>query len=431
MVTSSNHDHALPGPEDIVRVELENGITVLARENYTSPAVVVDGLIPGGAVQEPPEKAGLSSFHASLLMRGTARHTFEELYEEIESIGASMEFDSGGHTYRFGTKSLAEDLPGMLALMAEVIQTPTFPAEHVERVRGQIITGLQMQAHNTRSMASRKFQEIAYPGNHPYARSASLETVPGITRDDIEAFQRNLGPRGAIIVVVGAVKAMDAVQMVRDALGGWRNDGQPGFPQAPPAPRLVEKKQVFTPIPGKSQSDLVLGYPGPARAEPDFQAARMANSILGVFGMYGRLGTAIRQQQGLAYYSYSSLTGGYGPGPWMVIAGIAPHTVDRVVALIREEIVRITGEPVSAEELSNNKALFKGQLVLSLETNEGVAGSIMSMEMYRLGLDYLQKYSGIIDALTADEVQAAAHRYLDPDAFALSVAGPDQDQPAG
>ncbi len=422
----ANRSAALPGPDDVLRVELKNGITVLARENFTSPAVVVDGLLHGGALQEPDGKTGLANFHSMVLMRGTRRHTFGELYEEIESNGASLDFSSGGHTYRFGSKSLAEDLPLMLNLAAEVLCEPTFPPEHVEKVRGQILTALQLRAHDTRWMASLAFSELAYPPGHPYGRSVGgyIETISSITRDEIVAFHRNLGPRGAIVVVVGAVKAVDAVRMVEDALGGWHNPEQPAIPQAPPAPRLEEIRRKTVTIPGKSQADLVLGYPGPARSSPDFQAARMANSILGVFGMMGRLGDSIREQEGLAYYSYSQLAGGFGPGPWTVIAGVAPDKIEATVEIIRQQIRRMVEEPVTAEELSDNKNFFNGQLVLALETNEGVAGSIMMMEMYQLGLDYLRRYADIVNALSVEDVQAAAARYLNPDAFALGVAGP-------
>lgn len=430
-MTIQEHTPALPGVDDIVRVELDNGITVLTRPNFTSPAVVVDGLVPGGALLEAPEKAGLANFHSTLLMRGTAHHTFDELYEEIESNGASLGFNAGGHSLRFGSKSLAEDLPRMLGLIAEVLREPTFPETYVERVRGQVLTSLQIRAHNTRSMAALKFLELAYPPDHPYRTSLNgyIETVTGLTRDDVVAFQRLLGPAGAIVVVVGAVTPDDAVQMVTGALGDWHNEGQAPAPVAPPAPRIEEVRTAFVPIPGKSQADIVLGYPGPMRRAPDYQAARMANSILGVFGMYGRLGDSVRQAQGLAYYSYSSLTGGLGPGPWRVIAGVAPDRVEQAVESIRAEIRRLVEEPVGEDELAENKSFFKGQLVLGLETNEGVAASISSMELYDLGLDYLERYGEMIDALTVEDVQAAARRYLDPDAYALAVAGP-QTAPA-
>jgi zinc protease len=427
MSDQNNHTHALPGPDDILRVELDNGLVVLARENFTSPAVVVNGVLRGGALQESREQAGLSSFHSYLLTRGTLRHTFNDLYEEIESNGASLNVGSSGHTYRFDTKSLAEDLPLMLGLLGEVLREPTFPEEHVERVRGQMITGLQLRAHDTRSMASLAFYELAYPDGHPYAKSGDgyLETVPSISRADIVDFQHNLGPRGAIVVVVGAVKAEEAVERVRGIFGDWENPDQPEIPLAPPAPALTGIQERFVPIPGKSQSDVVLGYPGPRRSAPDYQAARMANSILGVFGLYGRLGDTVREQQGLAYYSYSRLSGGLGPGPWQINAGVAPQNVERAVESIRAEIRRIVEEPVLPEELSDNQSFFKGQLLLGLETNEGVAGSVLSMELYQLGLDYLLNYTEMVDAITIADVQAAAQAYLNPDAYALAVAGPE------
>lgn len=417
---------ALPGPEDIHRVELENGLTVLIRENFTSPSVVIDGRLPGGALFEAPEQAGLASFLGNMLMRGTAHHDFDALYEAIESIGASLNFGAGGHTFRFDGKSLAEDLPLMLGLIAEVLTEPTFPEEYIERVRAQVFTSLRLRANNTRSMAALTFLELAYPPGHPYRTSLNgyPETVATFTRDDLLEFHRKIGPQGGIVTIVGAVKAEDAVAMVKATLGDWHNPDQPAAPIAPPAPRLAAVERRDVPIPGKTQSDLVLGYPGPARDAADYHAARMANSILGQFGMYGRLGDSVRQAQGLAYYSYSSLTGGLGPGPWRVIAGVAPDKIDRAVETIRGEIRRIVAEPVEADELADNKAYFNGQLVLSLETNEGVAGSIIAMEMYGLGLDYLQRYPALIEAITIDDVQAAAAHYLDPDAYALAVAGP-------
>jgi len=425
MTAELHQVNAIPGTDDTLRVELENGIVVLARENFNSPAVVVDGILRNGALFEPPEKAGLASFHASLLTRGTQNYTFGNLFEEIESNGASLDVHGGRSHYAFGTKSLAEDLPRMLNLLSEVFRKPTFLEEYVERVRIQNLTRLKLREQSTRSMASLKFFETAYQG-HPYAISTKgyPETVTAITRDDIVRFQGNMGPQEAIIVIVGAVKAEDAVQAVRDALGDWENPAQPELPPVPEAPTIEEDQRTFFNIPGKSQADIVLGFAGPPRSAEDFIPARIANSILGRFGMYGRLGDNIREKQGLAYYSYSKLSGGYGPGPWQVNAGVAPENIDRAVKSIVEELHNIVEEPVTDEELSDNKSYFKGGLVLGLETNEGVASTLLAMEMYDLGLDYLQNYDGMIDALTVEDVQKAAQHYIKPEAYTLAVAGP-------
>jgi zinc protease len=151
----------------------------------------------------------------------------------------------------------------------------------------------------------------------------------------------------------------------------------------------------------------------------------MANSILGIFGLMGRLGDNVREKQGLAYYSFSQLAGGMGPGPWYVSAGVSPDNVQKAIASIREEVRRMVDEPVTDEELAENKDNFKGRLPIQLETNEGVAGSLSNMELYDLGLDYLRNYARIIDTITVEDVQAAARAYLNPDAYALAVAGPD------
>jgi zinc protease len=178
-------------------------------------------------------------------------------------------------------------------------------------------------------------------------------------------------------------------------------------------------------IPGKSQSDIVMGAAGPSRFAADYLAASVGNSVLGQFGMMGRIGEAVREKAGLAYYAHSSMSGGIGPGPWYVSAGVDPENVERAVELIRGELARFVREPVSAEELSDNQAQFIGSLPLSLESNAGVAAALVSLERYDLGLDYLRQYPDLIKAITPEEILDAARRYLDPDRLAIAVAGPE------
>jgi zinc protease len=192
----------------------------------------------------------------------------------------------------------------------------------------------------------------------------------------------------------------------------------------PDAPRLAEAAKKVEFVAGKTQSDIVVGWPGPSRLAPDFQAANLANNVLGVFGMMGRLGKNVREEQGLAYYSYSRLRGGEGPGPWSVAAGVNPSNVGRAVESILKEIEVIASTPVSDDDLADNKANFTGRLPLTVESNEGVAASILNIETYNLGLDYLLRYADIINSITRDDLLEATRRYLSPSAYALAVAGP-------
>ena len=421
------HSHsALPGADDITREQLENGIVVLTRPNFNSPSVMVSGYLAAGGIFDPAEKLGLADFTASALMRGTHKRDFQSIYDALESAGASLGFSGATHTASFNGKALAEDLPLLLELLTEALLEPVFPGQQVARLKAQLLTGLAMRAQDTHEMASLTFDQIVY-ANHPYGRPEDgfPETVEKIHREDlIEFHKKHYGPQGMVISIVGAVKPVDAVQWVRAALGNWKNPDQPQPPELPALAPLVDSVTQKFSIPGKSQSDVVVGAAGPARSAPDFIAASLGNSVLGQFGMMGRIGDVVREQAGLAYYAYSGLSGGLGPGPWSVAAGVDPENVDEAVDLICAEIERFVTQPVSAEELSDSQANFVGRLPLALESNGGVAGALLNLERYDLGLDYYRDYAEQINAVTVEDVLAAAQHYLDPNKLAIAVAGP-------
>lgn len=427
-MTDSNRTSlpSIPGPHDIVRHELGNGATILVRENHASPTVVIDGLLRAGAADTAPGKAGLASLTAAALLRGAGKRTFSRIFEDMESIGASLSFSAGQHTTEFSGQCLSEDLDLLLDILRDALLAPTFPAEQLEKLRGQIITGLQIRANDTRSMARLEFFKLAYPSDHPYSRSAdgTVETVSAITRQDIVSFHRqHYGAGGMIVSVVGDLEPVAVVRKLDARLGATPVLPQPSS-ELPSLVPLTGVQQRSVPLPGKTQSDIVLGIPGPTRAADDFLPARLANTILGVFGLMGRLGASVRDDQGLAYYAYSELTGGLGPGPWRISAGVNPANVSQATLSMRDEIRRLQAEPVPAEELADNKSYLVGSLPLHLETNSGVSGTLVNIELYRLGFDYLQRYPEMMMQITADQVQAAALKYLSADVYAMAVAGP-------
>jgi zinc protease len=420
---------SLPGPHSITRVVLDNGITVLAYENYAAQSVVIAGTIRAGALYEPrATHSGLASITAGSLMRGTQNRDFDAIHSSLEDIGADLDIGAGIHGTSFNGKALAEDLPVLIDLLNDILRYPAFPAAQVERLRGEILTGLQYRQHDTRYRANRAFRENLYPDNHPYHYSTrgTLQSIPEIRLSDLETFhQQYFGPQGMILVVVGAVSAAEAVNIARARLGDWQNPAQPPQPALPPVPNVEEIRRFSINVPGKSQSDIVLGVVGPPRNADDYRAATLANSILGQFGMMGRIGDEVREKRGLAYYAYSSVEGGHGPGSWSVSAGVNPANVNQAIDSIAGEIRRITSEPVTEEELSDNKSYFTGHLPLQLESNEGIAASLLNIATYNLELDHLLTLRDKINALTREDLLAAAQHYWNPDAFVVSVAGPE------
>ncbi|MCC7116981.1 MAG: insulinase family protein [Anaerolineales bacterium] len=417
---------SLPGPEDIFQATLSNGITLLARSNFNSPSVSMSGYLRAGSIFESDEKLGLADFVSSALMRGTQTRTFDSIYNELESVGASLGFDSSVHTASFGGRALAEDLPLLLQLLSESLTTPTFPKKEIEKLRAQLLTGLNIRAQDTADMAALNFDKLLY-GNHPYSRPSDgyLETIQSITQADLQKFhRRHFGPRGMVIAIVGAIAPTKALEVAERFLGSWQVPGQVVAPELPPLKPLRKTLMRHQRIAGKSQSDLIVGVFGPRRKDPEFFATSLANSILGQFGMMGRIGESVRERSGLAYYAYSSLSAGAHSGSWEVFAGVNPKNVKRAQDLIIKELKRLIKDGVTRAELADSQANYVGRLPLSFESNGGVAGSLINIHRYNLGLDFYQRYAGIVNRVTRAEVMEAARKYLNPEALAISTAGP-------
>lgn len=420
-------DHrSLPGPDDIYREVLPNGIVVLARANFSSPSVTISGYLKAGCLMDPVEKLGLADFAASALTRGTTGHSFDELYNELEAVGASLGFDAGMNSTGFHGHALSEDLSLLLSLLSETMREPTFPRTEVEKLRHHLLTGLAIREQDTADMADITFDQILYKG-HPYAHpeDGNTKTVKAIARADLVKYHRQaFGPRGMVIAVVGDVEPGRAAKLVQRAFGGWRNPAQQDLPDLPPVKRLAATVRRHHTIAGKSQSDMVIGTNGPRRKDPDHLAASLGNSALGQFGMMGRIGKTVREESGLAYYAYSALSAGVGPGSWTVSAGVNPTNVRTTIDLVVKELEKFAKHGITKEELADNQANFIGRLPLSFESNAGVATALLNMERHELGLDYYRRYDAKVKAVTREQVVEVARKYIDPERLAIAVAGP-------
>jgi len=423
---TNNSHHSLPGPDDIYREVLPNGITILTRSNFNSPSIVITGYFGAGALYDPEDKLGLAEYTSYTLMRGTKTRSFDQIYNELESVGASLGFSSGVHSSGFNGRSLSEDLPLLLSLLSESLIAPAFPKAEVEKLRAQLLTGLSIRAQDTSDMASLTFDQILFK-DHPYSRPEDgyPETITNIHRSDLLRFHRDhYGPRGMVIAIVGAIKAEEAVRQINRFLGGWQVKGQKE-PYELSEPRLLKKTvSKHYRIPGKSQSDLVIGTNGPRRKDPEYMSASLGNNILGQFGMMGRIGDVVREKSGLAYYAYSSLSAGTGPGSWEVSAGVNPQNVSKARNLIDGELTRFVQEGVTEEELADSKANFIGRLPLSLESNGGVANALLNIERHQLGLDYYRRYPDFVNEVKREDVLTTARKYIDVNRLAVAIAGP-------
>jgi zinc protease len=421
----SINTNSLPGPQDIHRKVLPNGITLLARSNFNSASVVFSGYLGAGSLFDPLDKLGLAHFTSLALMRGTQKRDFQQLFNELESVGASLGFGASVHNINLGGRCLSDDLPLVADILADCILKPTFPEIYLERLRAQLLTSLAIRAQDTAEMASLTFDKLLFPG-HPYGlpEDGYVETIQAIQQKDMLNFhQTYFQPENMVIVIVGAIEPAVSFDMFEKTLGHWHSSASPK--PTPLAPVTPPEKTItqHVAIPGKSQSDLVMGTLGPKRHAPDYLAASIGNNILGQFGMMGRIGDSVREKAGLAYYASTSVNSWIEAGSWEVSAGVNPKNLNKAINLIIKELERFCTEEVTEAELEDSKSNYIGRLPLSLESNSGVANSILNLERFNLGLDYLQRYAGLVNAITSQAILDAAKHYFNPHNLIIVSAG--------
>lgn len=424
---SSDEVTGRQSPLRIEREVLPNGIAVVGHERSTGSSVVVRASLRAGAIFDPADKPGLAVFSARMRQRGAGGRSFREINELTDGIGATFSVDALTQVMQVSFRCLKEDFASMTELLAQVLREPTFPEEEIEKLRGEVLARLREQASDTGAVAERLFSELAYPRDHPYHHwnLGDEATASGIQRADLVDFHHRYSqPNALSVAVVGSLAFGEVVERLRSALGDWPSTGPAVSIEAPdvPRPRGITRRDVA--IPGKSQSDIVMGLPSISRKSPDYYRLSFADLVLGGLGLMGRLGEVVRDQQGLAYHVSCSLESLLGPGAWQVQAGVDPKNVEAAIASIFKEIRRMQDEPIEDDELRDGKSYLTGILPLALETSGGVARTLQQIELYDLGLDFLDRYPGIINALTKEEIQGAARSHFSASDLIVVVAGP-------
>lgn len=416
-------------PENVTRAELANGIVVLVKENRTNASVSLRGRIRAGAMYESDATAGLASFTAASLQRGTKKYTFQKLNELYDNAGMSFGASAGTENVTFGGKSLSEDFETLLGIGEQILRYPLFPEKEVEKLRGQLVTNLREAEDDTRYRAWIKFRELSFPAGHPYHRESdgTEASVKKLTRAKLADFHaKYFRPAGMIFTIVGDIDTQKALDLVTKHFGGWKGKSGVSFdiPDVPPQSRATRQDIVMA---GKIQSDVIIGYPGIKRNDAEFYPLRTADLIFGQLGLSGRLGESVRDRMGLCYYVYSSLDAGIGAGPWTIGTGVNPRNVDLAIEAIGDEIRRLRAEGVTAEELLHAQDFLTGSLALRLETNDGVASTLADMEFFGLGMDYIVRYASLYRNVTREQILEAVDKYARIEDAVIVTAGPERN----
>ncbi len=404
------------------REVLPNGIVLLVAERPAVPIVVVRAFARAGAVLDPPDQAGLANLTGAVLTRGTAKHTGPELDSAIEFVGGSLSAGAGRDGLTTSVAVLRKDLGLGLDLLAEVLLSPTFPPDEVKRKTAQIQAAIKRSEEDPGTVGGRALAKMVYP-NHPYGVpvEGTVESVAKLTRDDVVRFHAaNVRPDTTIIAVVGAITVAEARREITARFGGWTPPSAPAAtvstvgPAGGPRSESIDKQLT--------QATILLGRQAIRQTDPDYFPLAVASYVLGG-GSASRLYSRVREEGGLAYAVYSYVNPGRYGASFVVSAQTRTAEVPRVVQIVRNELVRLTREPVTDRELKLAKDYLIGSFPLRLDTSAKVADFVVAVEEQGLGLDYADRYKERVAKVTAADVQRVAMKFFAPDAFNRVVVG--------
>jgi len=404
------------------REALPNGIVLLVAERPAIPIVVVRTFAHAGAVLDPPDRAGLANLTGALLTRGTAKHSGPELDSAIEFVGGSLSAGAARDGLTASLSVLKKDVGLGLDLLAEVLLTPTFPDDELKRKAAQIQAAIKRSEEDPGTVAGRALAKLVFP-SHPYGVpvEGTVESVGKLTRDDVVRFHRGyVRPDTTIIAVVGAVTVDEARREIVARFGGWKAPAEPPptvssvTPGATPQTQVIDKELT--------QATILLGRQAIRQTDPDYFPLTVGSYVLGG-GSASRLYSRVREEGGLAYAVYSYANPARYGASFIVSAQTRTAEVPKVIEIMREELARMTREPVTERELKLAKDYLIGSFPLRLDTTSKVADFIVAVEEQGLGLDYADRYKERVAKVTAADVQRVAAKYFAPDTFNRVVVG--------
>ena len=406
---------------------LDNDTVIISKDAPTVPAVTIHVGVRAGSIYDANDLVGVSHLTSRVLDRGTARRTSDEIAEALDDRGVSLSVSANRHVMNVSCTCLSEDFEAMLEVVGEIIMQPAFPEREVGTRKGEVLSAIRQDEDNPAAMAMLTLFATLYPDNHPYGRPSkgTVDSISRIERTDLVAFhEARFAPSATTAVIVGDVACERAVAAAERVFGSWRKPPVGDITLAHP-PSQRSRTELVIPMMNKVQADIGYGFTTIVRGDPRYYAYTLMNNALGQYGIGGRLGDSIRERQGLAYYAMSSFDANVVEGPLIARVGVSPANVDRAIASIDEEIRRMATEGMTAEELADCKQYLIGSIPRLLETNGAIATFLQTAEFFGLGLDHDVRLPSLLDAVTLDDVNAAA-RGLDVNRAAVVVAGPYQ-----
>jgi len=395
---------------------LDNGLRVFIMETREVPLVTVRLLIPVGSAHDTPGKEGIANLTARMLLKGAGGRTAEEIAEYIEGMGGSLEAEASRDYTLLTGDFMSRDLEKALGIIGDVILKPDFPADEHEREKSIVSAEIMEIKESPYYFTTTHFIE-GLIGDHPYAHpvEGSERSIGGLTRDDLASFHTGFySPQGAILAIVGDVKAKQALKMIRKEMGAWK-----GAPAERTLPKLEERrfpgrKVIVIDKPDATQSQIRIGNIAVGRDTPHYFQLNVANNILGG-GFTSRLMKEIRVVRGLSYGARSILQQLEAGGIFYVVTYTKNESLREAIDVALAELGKVRDITVEDEEIESNERYISGLFPFRLETNGHLAYWLTDLAFYGLDKEFVENYRERIDAVESGEVQEVAQKYFHVD----------------
>ena len=422
-----------PVSKDILKVTLprateatlSNGLTVLIMENHRLPLISLQYNLSGtGPIFEPSNFPGLAGITAQMLREGTTTKSSVQIAEQIDQLGASIAAASGfgSAVTVLNASGLSDNFDQWFAVANDILLNPTFPADELDRIKQRMKTQLRQQRANPNFLSTETFSKAVY-GSHPASVvSSTPEAIDAITPDMLTKWHRErYAPQNAILGITGDVKASEIVPKLERLLAGWKKtDLKEEFP---PNPKPAASKRVLlVNRPNSVQTTVALGNIAIDRRDPDYIPLTVMNHILGG-GPAARLFLNLREEKGYTYGVYSSFTALKYPGPWRAGADVRTEVTAGAMTEFYREFQRIRDEKVPVSELDEAKRALVASFALSLESPPGLLQYAIVQKIYGFPPDYWDTYPAKIMAVTADDIQRVARKYVNPENLQIVAVG--------
>ncbi|WP_335069146.1 M16 family metallopeptidase [Nostoc sp.] len=409
---------------------LNNGLRVLLLSDRNLPTINLSGQIDAGTEFDGNQKAGLANLTATNLMNGTQTKNALTLAKTLEDRGADLNFGASREGVSVSGEGLSANLPILIQTLADVLENATFPADQLELSRQRALISLKVQLDDPRGLGRQVFQQAIYPENHPFHSFPTAESLKSVTRDDLLGFyQTHYRPDTTTIALVGDFDPVKVKALLNQAFGKWQATGKlPVLKIASVSlPQTLTRLNKL--IPGKTEAVTYIGYNGIARKDPRYYAALVLNQILGGDTLSSRLGTEVRDRQGLTYGIYSGFAAGINPGPFLIQMQTAPGDTQKAIASTLALLKQLREQGVTEAEFNTAKRSITNSYPVDLANPSDVSSIILSNAVLGLSLAEIREFPQKIQAVTMAHLQQAIEDLIKPENLVIVTAGPGDTVP--